>query len=73
MSDREGFLSRLVNLRLDRLQLCEAPSHVLVNLPSVTHLYLQHNRLTSIEGVASMPSLKFLAASHNRIQEVRGD
>ena len=38
---RDGFLQRLVNLRLDRLQLSEVPSEVLVRLPNVTHLYLQ--------------------------------
>ena len=31
----------------------------------------QHNRLTVIDGVASLPRLKFLAVSHNRIREVR--
>ena len=38
---RDGFLQRLVNLRLDRLQLSEVSSEVLVRLPNITHLYLQ--------------------------------
>ncbi|KAG1653809.1 hypothetical protein FOA52_007855 [Chlamydomonas sp. UWO 241] len=70
---RASFLLSLSILRLDRLRLSSAPGHVLGGcLPNVTHVYLQHNRLKSLDGLASLPRLKFLSASHNKLGPTLG-
>ena len=69
---REAFLASLTHLRLDRLCISDTPSSILLSLPRITHVYLHHNRLTDIQGLASLPNLKFLTLAHNWIQIVEG-
>ena len=68
---RELFFRQLTHVRLDRLRIAALPLDVLSQLPAVTHLYLQHNRLVAMGGVSELPALQFLTLSHNRIAEVR--
>lgn len=60
-------------MRLDRMQLGGGlPAPELSALPRLTHVYLQHNSLTSMAGLAALPSLRFAALSHNKIEKVCG-
>ncbi|KAJ3160652.1 hypothetical protein HDU86_000411 [Geranomyces michiganensis] len=38
----------------------------------ITHLYLQHNNITRIEGLEYLPSLRFLILAHNEITQIEG-
>lgn len=69
---REAFLASLTHLRLDRLCISDAPSSLLLSLPRITHVYLQHNRITDIQGLSALPRLKFLTVAHNQIEAVAG-
>lgn len=71
MSRSEAYLRNLTHLHLDRLCIATLYTDVLGALPAVTHLYLQHNRLSSLQPLACMPQLQFLAASHNQLETVR--
>lgn len=61
----------LTHLHLDRLCVAALHADVLSALPALTHLYIQHNRLTSLEPLAAAPQLQFVAASHNWLETVR--
>ena len=68
---RQQALSSLTHLHLDRLHLCgPVPAQVMTCMPALTHVYLQHNKLTSLAGLAALPALRFAALSHNCICEV---
>ena len=58
-------------MRLDRLRLVSLSPEVLAALPSLTHLYLQHNRLTNMSALAALTCLKFLTLAFNSISQVR--
>ncbi|KAF5834003.1 hypothetical protein DUNSADRAFT_9488 [Dunaliella salina] len=47
-------------------------STVLSAMPRLTHIYLQHNQLSSMAGLAALPALRFAALSHNNIEQVEG-
>lgn len=66
----EEVCARLTHVRLDRLRLASCPEPVLSTLHSVTHLYLQHNRLESIEAIGCLTTLKFLTVASNRLRQV---
>ena len=66
----EVFVKQLSHLRLDRQRLEELPAQVLSQLPNVTHLYVQHNRLTDMAPLKALRKLQFLAISHNRLTQV---
>lgn len=69
---RSFILGHLTHLHLDRLRLCgPLPAPVLQHMPCLTHVYLQHNQLCGMGGLAALPALRFAALSHNVIQEVR--
>jgi len=69
---RAFFFQQLTHLRLDRMHLeGDLPHTVLSALPRLTHVYLQHNQLTSMAGLCTLPRLRFAALSHNRIKQVR--
>lgn len=67
---RAALIQKMSHLRLDRLRLSSLSHSVLSQLPVLTHLFLQHNRLTDISPVTFLPQLRLLAASYNLIEQV---
>lgn len=60
----------MTHLRLDRQRIAEVDPSALADLPKLTNIYLQHNRLAAVPVVSSVLALRFLVLSHNRISEV---
>lgn len=56
---------------MDRLRLNSLSESVLSLMPALTHVYLQHNNITTMTPLAVLPALSFCALSYNRIEEVR--
>jgi len=44
----------------------------LASLPSLQSLYLQHNCLASVSGLAHLSALRFLSMAHNRLTDLAG-
>ena len=66
-------LSQLTHVRLDRERLISLGDSLAPPLgASVTNLYLQCNRLESMEAVAALPALRFLTLASNRLTRVQG-
>lgn len=63
-------LGAVTHVLLDREQISSMESLVLHSMPAVTNLYLQHNRLTSLDGLGALLNLRFLTVSHNHLTEV---
>eukprot|EP00798_Chlamydomonas_sp_ICE-L_P015284 gene15284-21367_t len=66
---REDFFRSLTHLHLDRCRIASLSFEVLSQLPSATHLYLQHNRIERVGNLGVMRGLQFLALSHNNIAQ----
>eukprot|EP00976_Prorocentrum_cordatum_P075931 1182093-Prorocentrum_minimum.AAC.1 len=57
--------------RLDRERI-QMLSSTLLELPRLTHLYLQYNRLEDISVLAGCPNLRFLTVANNFLNQVKG-
>lgn len=68
---RSEFLKTLTHVRLDRLHIRALKPEALQRMPSITHVYLQHNCITSMAPLALLPQLRFCTLSHNDIEQVR--
>ncbi|GFH32136.1 uncharacterized protein HaLaN_31305, partial [Haematococcus lacustris] len=69
---RAAYLASMTHLRLDRLHLASLDLSLASKLSRVTHLYLQHNQLTSMAAMAAFPQLRLCSLSSNHITSVEG-
>ena len=69
---RAEYLKHLTHLRMDRLRLHSLPSSVVKQMPALTHVYLQHNRIDSMAALAVLPNLRFVTLRNNLISRVEG-
>ncbi|PAA52535.1 hypothetical protein BOX15_Mlig033195g1 [Macrostomum lignano] len=68
-------LCELTHARLDRAELTSIDcfANMWPSNNSVTHLYLQHNKLESLlPGIEYLPNLVFLTVAHNRLTNLTG-
>ena len=62
-------LNKITHLRLDRENIGEIDSLELLG-SKVTNVYLQQNRIISIQNLECLPNLQFLTLAGNRIRTV---
>ena len=68
----EGPLEEATHLRLDRERIESLSGDLVAQLPAVTHLYLQNNRLRRADALLGFGSLRFLTLAHNMLEHVEG-
>ena len=68
----EGPLEEATHLRLDRERIESFSGNLVAQLPAVTHLYLQNNRLRRADALLGFGALRFLTLAHNMLEHVGG-